>query len=115
MKKIVSVEQTFCDICGKSSIYGYSCDSCGKDFCYDHEKTEMVKYAHSLYATGHGDGHYCHKCDEMLYSRGDKLLLAYRKIVLLRAEQDGQYLRIKQQAKEAEERIMAIREERGIE
>jgi hypothetical protein len=79
MKKKITIEQTFCDECGKSECF-YSCLKCGKDFCYKCVETLAKKYSHAVYFTGSGDGVYCLKCDEILRNKGDKLHTIYRKI-----------------------------------
>lgn len=84
--KIVQQETHACDFCGTGQSYMDLCSSCGKDICYDCSKVKAVKYPHSTWASGSGDGLYCIKCDADKASSPDRLWLAYAKIKSLRAE-----------------------------
>ena len=88
MKKQVTVEQSFCDVCGKEASGYKKCDCCGKEFCHDCRKVEAKEYAHSVHCSGSG-GLYCLECDNKLRGGDDKLHTAYRKIEALRNEAKG--------------------------
>lgn len=88
MKKKVTIEQVFCDFCGKPAGH-VKCISCGKDFCYDCLDLNAVEYKHSVYFSGSGDGTYCLTCNEEKLMNGDPLHRAYRKIQSLRNELTG--------------------------
>lgn len=106
MKKIVHKEVSFCDVCGKECSYAQVCLNCGKEFCYECLKTEGVKYKHSVWFSGTGDGTYCNECDSKLKTSGNKLHTAYRKIVSLSNECEDFCSDFKKRADEAEANVM---------
>jgi len=102
MKKQVTVEKSFCDMCEKEAS-GYSrCDCCGLDFCYECGKTELKEYKCAVHFSGSGDVSYCHACDSRLLHNGDKRHAAYRKIASLRNEESGWYKNFEARVKQAE-------------
>ena len=107
MKKKVTVEQTFCDVCGKEASYS-KCMGCGKDLCYECRKVEAVEYKHGVHFSGSGDGLYCLKCDKEKREGGDKLHLAYRKIEMLRNEATGFWTEFEKRTKEAENELKRL-------
>ena len=87
MKKSVTVEKLYCDVCGAESNEWNSCMICGKVFCYDCRKTQMKEYKHGVYYSGSGDGLYCNDCDrDLILSGDDEKHNAFRKIDDLRNE-----------------------------
>lgn len=108
MKTTIQKEVDICDRCKKEG-YVNSCDSCGTDLCWDCQKTEAVKYEHAIYVSGSGDALYCKACDTTLAAKGDKRLMAYRRIKELRAEMNafGEAFRLKQD--EAERAVQKLK------
>jgi len=98
MKKIVSIEQDFCDICGKESNSWALCMGCKMNICYDCQKTHAKKYRHGINVSGSGDGMYCLECAKMDTPK----LRAYKKIEALRQEADAFYEDFKNRSKIAE-------------
>lgn len=90
MKKQIVSEERACDICGKWCYDG--CLGCGVNHCYEHRKKFGVGYHYSATHQGHGDGYYCHECDERLRISGDDPLhMAYLEMQKLREERDAFY------------------------
>ena len=87
MKKKVTIEKDFCDVCGKEASGYTKCDSCGKELCYECGETELKEYNHAVHFQGSSNGKYCHECDAKLLANGDKKHAAYRKIAALRNEE----------------------------
>lgn len=108
MKKTITVEQSFCDVCGQESSGYTTCDSCGKDFCYECKKTEAIEYAHAVFFSGSGDGLYCIDCDAKLRQNGDKKHAAYRAIQSLRHENKAWSEDFKKRAENAMDRLKAL-------
>jgi hypothetical protein len=102
LKKQVTIEKEFCDICGKEASGYTNCDNCGKELCYECGKTELKEYNHAVHFQGSGDGKYCHDCDAKLLANGDKKHAAYRKIAALRNEESGWYEDFKKRSAAAE-------------
>ena len=110
MKKQITIEQSFCDVCGNKSS-GYSqCISCGKDLCYDCKKTHAIEYAHAVHFQGSGDGLYCLDCDAKLLAANDKKHAAYLKIRQLRNEEMGWYNDFRVRVEQAEKALKALSE-----
>lgn len=87
MKKVATVEQNYCDGCGKQQDYLTGCMSCGVEHCYDCTNKLGKDYKHGVYVSGSGDGYYCKPCDVKLEKAGtDKRFQAYREVAALRAE-----------------------------
>jgi len=107
MKKLVEIEQTICDICGKREAY-YKCNGCGIDICYECIEVHAVKYSHSLYCSGSGDGLYCNDCNEKLSKSDDKLYKAYVKIQMLKNEAKGWSEDFNQRSKLAEAKLQTL-------
>jgi len=110
MKKTVTVEKSFCDVCGKVASGYQSCMSCGKEFCYKCEETEAVKYSHAINLSGSNDGFYCKDCDIKLINSKDELHSAYREIKRLKEEQTSWYNDFKCRSGFAELKVKQIRE-----
>lgn len=108
MKKLVTIEASFCDVCGKESSGYTNCDYCGKELCYECGKTELKEYKHAVHFAGSGDGRYCHECDDKLLANGDKKHAAYRKIAALRNEEAGWYADFKKRASAAEAELSSL-------
>ena len=110
MKKQVTIEQSFCDICEKNISHNH-CLSCGKNICYDCQKVEakVYRYSVSVYCSGSGDGFYCRECDTKLIVNGDKLHKAYRAIESLRNEEAAFYANFKARTDQAESALKNIR------
>jgi len=108
---MITIERSFCDVCGKE-VSGYSnCDHCGKEYCYECSKTELKEYKHSVYCSGSGDGNYCHKCDAELIASGDKKHIAYRNIANLRNENRGWNEDFKRRSDAAESELSKLQED----
>lgn len=109
MKKIVSVEATICDTCGKSGAL-YQCNACGKDFCYDCANGGAgKKFPHGVHFSGSGDGFFCNAClATELPPEKSKLLMAYKKITALRHEEAGWYEDFQERSKTAENELQAL-------
>lgn len=108
MKKQVTVDQCFCDFCGKEAS-GYSkCLSCGKDVCYDCQKTKVKEYRHAINVMGSGDGLYCLECNDKLLGNGDKLHSAYCKIESLRNEAKAWSEDFRKRSSDAENALKAL-------
>ena len=105
MKREVTIEQHFCDVCDKETSSHNACDHCGKDFCYDCGSAELIEYKHAVHFSGSGDGHYCRACDVELTKSRNLKHAAYRKIAALRNEQAGWYEDFKARAVKAEEEL----------
>lgn len=88
MQKLVEKSVSVCDFCGNDEPY--SCDSClrcGKDICSTCRRAgKAVKYQHSVYCQGSGDGIYCLTCNMAMEANPDRVFTAYQKIMSLRAE-----------------------------
>lgn len=111
MKKMVEVEQTFCDICGKEAWD--PCLKCGKDFCWECKEKHGVIFPHSVTFSGSGDGFYCHDCEEKMASeKKDQLYLAYLEIDLLRRQHKAWYEDFERRSGEAERYLEKLRKER---
>lgn len=110
MKKIASIEDTFCDVCDKRG-YATRCLNCGAEHCYDCRKLHGVEYVHGVHFSGSGDGYYCNKCDVLLRNNGDALHAAYRRIQDLRSEEKAFYegATIRADAAEAELKRLQVR------
>lgn len=91
MKRVVSVEQTLCDVCQKNEAHPWAaCLKCGKMICYDCRTLNAHEYAHGVNVGGSGDGIYCNECDATLTKTGNDLLHnAYRAILALKNEVKG--------------------------
>jgi len=107
MKKLIEIEQTFCDFCGRDDCHD-KCLGCGKDICYTCKKIEAKEYRHAVYCSGSGDGTYCHGCDLEKRKSGDKLHAAYRMIESLRNEMEGFSVNFKHRSDKAEAEIKAL-------
>lgn len=103
MKKQVTIEKAFCDVCDKEASGYQKCMICGKEFCYDCKELAAVEYKHGVHFSGSGDGLYCLDCDLKALRSGDKLHAAYRKIMALRNEAAGYYVDFEKRTKKAEE------------
>ena len=99
MKREITREQDFCDICGKESMSWSVCMGCKKNICYDCQKTHAKKYRHGVNISGSGDGLYCLECDSKIDT---PKLRAYRQIEALRQEADAFYEDFKNRSKIAE-------------
>ena len=108
MKKLVQIEQSFCDVCNNESPGYYNCILCKKSFCYECSKTETKEYKHAVHFAGSGDGRYCFACDEQAKKNGDKLHMAYRQIEALRYEEAGFWNDFKKRTDEAEENLKKL-------
>lgn len=87
MKKTITKETHICDQCGKEESYINACVCCGKELCCECWQKHGMKYNHSVYYQGSGDGYYCNQCDKKLISNGkDKRHAAYRSVMALRKE-----------------------------
>lgn len=84
MKKVIQQSVTICDVEGCENHAHTKCLGCGRDYCYDHKKTLGREYSAGVYFSGSGDGFYCTQCDARLSAKGDKLLLAYKKVSYIR-------------------------------
>jgi len=105
MKKQITVEQSFCDVCGKEATGHDNCDVCGKEFCRECIDAETIRYSHGVHCSGSGDGVYCHECDQKMRNNGDKLHTAYRKIAALRNELLGWSQDFDKRKKQAESEV----------
>lgn len=110
MKKEVTVEKAFCDVCGKEASGYQKCIVCGKEFCYDCHKTAAIEYTAGVNFSGSGDGLYCLDCDEKALKSGDKLHAAYRTIKALKNEASGFYADFKRRREEAEEEVKKLQQ-----
>ncbi len=108
MKKQVTVEKSFCDVCGKEASGYTNCDCCGKELCYECGNTELKEYKHAVHFSGSGDGSYCHECDAQLRGNGDKKHAAYRKIEALRNEESGWHEDSKKRMTAAESELSGL-------
>lgn len=106
MKKTVTEERTFCDVCGQPAWR--ACQKCGKDLCYDCRKTAAKEYQHGVYFSGSKDGLYCLECDAALMRQADPKHLAYRRIEALRNEAKGWGSDFEKRKKEAESALEAF-------
>lgn len=85
MKTMKRVTVTVCDFCGKSHEFMQQCHTCGKDACFSCQKDHMASYAHEVYCSGSGDGHYCRSCDKKHRDSGkDNVWNAFKNIQNLR-------------------------------
>ncbi len=108
MKKIVSKQTHFCDMCGKEDDYPHVCMNCGKEMCYDCRKKHGVEYTQGVHFSGSGDGYYCKECDLKLTTNGkDKLHAAYRAITSLRLENKAYWNNFEKRSKEAESTLQS--------
>lgn len=109
VKKIVQKEVSICDVCGKEA-YVHTCLGCGMDFCWDCSKKDGITYEHAVYFSGTGDGFFCHKCDANPPKKIEKLHQAYRRIRVLREEQEIWYSDFELRMREAESILADILE-----
>lgn len=110
MKKVATVEQNYCDACGKQQDYLTACLSCGVEHCLACADKAGKTYAHGVYVGGSGDGHYCNPCDVRLAKAGtDKRFQAYREIEALRAEANEWGAAFERKRKAAEAAVEALR------
>lgn len=107
MKQPRTIEVSICDFCGSDHAYSH-CRRCGKDACYKCEEVHGIGFKHSVWASGSGDGFYCHQCLTQIQPGTDELLLAYRTIHSLKMEAKGWNEDFTKRAKTAEERLKEL-------
>lgn len=100
MKVTKTVEVDMCDVCNKEESPYYHCFGCGKAICYDCQESHAVRYRHSAFASGAGDGMYCFACDAAL--KDDPLHMAYEVIARLVRESEVFYVEWRERVKRAE-------------
>lgn len=113
MKKLVTIEKTFCDVCGKEASGYCNCDCCKKELCRECSETELREYKHGVYCSGSDDGSYCNDCDAKLRANSDKKHAAYRKIEALRNEARGWSEDFKKRADAAESELLRCKQVKG--
>jgi hypothetical protein len=103
MKKQVTVEQNFCDVCGAPTNGYNNCIACGRNYCFDCATKYLILYQHGVHFGGSGDSNYCRDCDSKLSSTGTNALwLAYKTIQNLRLEEKSIYDNFETRANKAE-------------
>ncbi len=85
MKKIVNIEQEFCDDCGKKT-YAHNCIGCGVCYCYDCSKRLFKELKFSVHFGGSGEAQICSKCLANPPEKIKELLKSYLAINNLRSE-----------------------------
>lgn len=112
MKKEKTIEVKVCDVCGDDNHVYEECLCCEKNFCYDCAKTSGTDYPHAVYASGSGDGYFCHACKETILSTPNhklyKLLMAYLAITCLRSEMDASYKNFEERSRELEAKLKSL-------
>ena len=88
MKKQKTIEVDICDFCGTDEQIYNCCLGCGKHACYEcvSKKKVGVKYSHSVWASGSGDGFFCNQCATTPSTKIANLLRAFLRIAALRTE-----------------------------
>ena len=85
MKKMIQIEATFCDYCGKQD-YVEKCLGCGIEYCLECKKILGVQYPDffNSFSTG---GFFCNICDTKFLKDGNNALhTAYKRIKDLQNE-----------------------------
>lgn len=108
MKKQVTIESSFCDLCGKENFV-YECRGCNKEVCSDCKRNgQAVEYPKSVWFDGSG-GTYCHTCDLVLTKGGtNKLHQAYQAVARLREEAKAWRVDFETRANAAEATVKAL-------
>ncbi len=108
MKKVVSKEMNFCDVCTGESNQWDVCQSCGKNICHKCKPANAKEYGHSVYCSVSGAGLYCLECDQRLTKAGNKKHRAYKLIESLRNENRGFNEEFQKRATEAESELKSF-------
>ncbi len=111
MKRTMPKAVLFCDICEKEPKYQYlnTCMGCGKEICSEcSDKGLMIKYAHSIWASGSGDGYFCVDCDKAPSRNISEIHQKYLLILRLRRESDLFYKDFKERCDKAEKELIEI-------
>ena len=112
MKTTKELDGYTCDKCGAFDTYApYICVYCGKDYCYECGKVVGKTYSHGIYASGSGDGFYCHPCDGECK---DELHTAYQLIESLRNEAKGWGDAFAVRREAAEKRCEELADAKGV-
>lgn len=114
MKKSVTEDRFYCDVCGEEAYEWTKCFSCGKDLCpqsyFDsNPNPHAVRYPHGVYTSGSDDGYYCIPCDiQLSESKADLLHQAYVAIRTIRDERERWYQEQKIRETKVEELVAQL-------
>jgi hypothetical protein len=111
-KRMVEVEQIFCDKCGADASPDDPCLGCGLNHCRQCQKTEGVEYTHAVWASGSGDGYYCRPCDIRAFETHNPLHEAFAAIRALRDESERYGKEFKKRSEAAEATLKKAQEAR---
>jgi hypothetical protein len=116
MKKQVTVEKTYCDLCGSEDSWSH-CLGCGKDACYHcYSETlpaterKAVRYSSGVYTGGSDDAVYCTPCDIRLSeTKSSPLHRAFTAVRDLRDEARAWNVAFDKRRRDAEARVRELR------